>query len=251
MFEIFLKRFKRVRRKILIPIFSIIKRSLNLFIQYIFPDYQKPPSIYQKYVEEQINNCYENFKEHFKTSLFLETQILREHSIKKAIRNDENLKKTYIEFGVFSGSSINFFSKFLKQKEIYGFDSFEGLKEDWIGTSVIKGTFDLNKKIPKLEKIVIPIQGWIEQTLPNFLEEKRPQINFMHIDVDTYETSKLILNLTKSFLEKGSIIVFDELYNFPGWQMGEYKALIEVFKKDQFKFISFAKNGQQAVIEIL
>ena len=249
--EIFIHKIKRMRRKLLVPFFSMIKRSLNIVKQYILPDYKKPPSIYYMHVEEQIENCYKNFKEHFKSSLFLETWALREHSIKKAISNDTGLNKTYIEFGVFSGSSVNFFSKYLNHKEIYGFDSFEGLKEDWAGTSVVKGTFDLKKKIPKLRNNVVPIVGWIDQTLPVFLNEKKPKINFMHIDVDTYETSKIILELTKDFLEKGAIIVFDELYNFSGWDMGEYKALKEVFNENKFKFISFAKNGQQAAIQIL
>ena len=187
-----LTKVKRIRRRYFIPLFSMIKRSLNVIKQYALPDYKRPPSIFQMYVEEEIEKCFNNFKKYFKTSLFLDTWNLREHAIKKAITNDKSLEKTYIEFGVFSGSSINFLSKYLDNKEIYGFDSFEGLKEDWIGTSVTKGTFDLKQKIPKLRTNVIPIKGWIDQTLPTFLEEKKPKINFMHIDVDTYETSKII-----------------------------------------------------------
>ena len=41
----------------------------------------------------------------------------------------------YAEFGVFSGNSINYFSKNIKNKTFFGFDSFQGLKEDWFGTS--------------------------------------------------------------------------------------------------------------------
>ena len=250
MFRISLQKIKRIRRRYFIPLFSIIKRSLNVIKQYALPDYKRPPSIFQMYEKEEIEKCFNNFKKYFKTSLFLDTWNLREHAINKAIANDKNLEKTYIEFGVFSGSSINFLSKRLNNKEIYGFDSFEGLKEDWIGTSVVKGTFDLKQKIPKLRSNVIPVKGWIDQTLPNFLEEKKPKINFMHIDVDTYETSKIILELTKTFLEKGAIIIFDELYNFPGWEVGEYKALKEIFGESDYKFLSFAKNGQQASIQI-
>ena len=246
----YLQKVKRIRRRYFIPLFSMIKRSLNVIKQYALPDYKRPLSIFQMYVEEEIEKCFNNFKKYFKTSLFLDTWNLREHAIKKAITNDKSLEKTYIEFGVFSGSSINFLSKYLDNKEIYGFDSFEGLKEDWIGTSVTKGTFDLKQKIPKLRTNVIPIKGWIDQTLPTFLEEKKPKINFMHIDVDTYETSKIILELTKNFLDKGAIIVFDELYNFPGWEVGEYKALKEIFNENEYKFLSFAKNGQQAAIQI-
>ena len=40
-----------------------------------------------------------------------------------------------------------------------------------VRTTVIKGTFDL-KKIPKLNTNVIPISGWIQDTLPFLLKKK-------------------------------------------------------------------------------
>lgn len=50
---------------------------------------------------------------------------------------------------------------------------------------------------------------------------------------------------------KGALILFDELYNFEGWDVGEYKALTEVFNESEYKFEAFAYNGQQALIKIL
>ena len=97
---------------------------------------------------------------------------------------------------------------------------------------------------------VIPVKGWIQDTLPPFLIEKDPKINFVHIDVDTYETTKFILDLIKPRLIKGALILFDELYNFEGWDVGEYKALAEVFKENEYKFEAFAYDGQQALIKI-
>ena len=61
----------------------------------------------------------------------------------------------------------------------------------------------------------------------------------------------LILEKIKPFLANRAIIIFDELYNFPGWDVGEYKALNEVFNENEYKFLSFAKNGQQAVIQLI
>ena len=49
------------------------------------------------------------------------------------------------------------------------------------------------------------------------------------MDVDTYETTKFVLETIKPNLINGAIILFDELYNFEGWDVGEYKALTEVF----------------------
>jgi hypothetical protein len=139
----------------------------------------------------------------------------------------------------------------LQKNSIYGFDSFEGLREDWKGYHITSGTFNLNKKVPQLKKNIIPIVGWIQDTLPSFLFEKKPKINFMHIDTDTYATAKFILENTKKYLSKNSIVVFDELYNFPGWDVGEYKALTETFATNEYEFIGFALKGEQAVIQIV
>ena len=243
--------FKRKRRAYLMPILKFIRRILNVLKRYAYPDYSSPPSVYRIYKEHQAISCFEHFKKYFKNSIFLSTDKIRGYALNAAKENDNASDYFYIEFGVFSGTSINFFSKNLNNKKIYGFDSFEGLKEDWAGTSVPKGTFNLNKKIPKLENNVVPVAGWIQDTLPIFLKEKNPKINFVHMDVDTYESSKFILEAIKPNLVKGAIILFDELYNFEGWDVGEYKALREVFNDNEYKFLSFATDSSQAVIKIL
>ena len=65
-----------------------------------------------------------------------------------------------LEFGVFKGHSINYFSSRLNQLEFHGFDSFEGLREDWLGHMLQKGTFDLKGKIPSVNKNVIIYKGF-------------------------------------------------------------------------------------------
>jgi len=42
------------------------------------------------------------------------------------------------EFGVWSGTSINFFAKNSPKSRLFGFDSFEGLEEDWSGSDYKK-----------------------------------------------------------------------------------------------------------------
>jgi hypothetical protein len=203
------------------------------------------------YENEEIIKCYNHFKIFFKNAVFLsDKNSLLEYAIKKSLQLDLEQSRTYLEFGVWTGESINFLSKFLQKNSIYGFDSFEGLREDWKGYHLTSGAFDLNSQVPKLKKNIIPVVGWIQDTLPSFLSEKKPKINFMHIDTDTYETAKFILENTKKYLSKNSIIVFDELYNFPGWDVGEYKALTETFAANEYKFIGFALKGEQAVIQI-
>ena len=50
---------------------------------------------------------------------------------------------------------------------------------------------------------------------------------------------------------KNAIIHFDELYNYFGWENGEYKALSEVFDESEFEYIMFNIEGKQCAIRIL
>jgi hypothetical protein len=235
-----------ITKKIILSPFHLIRKILDVAKNHCVP-IRPPFDIYDKYEIEELNKCYDHFKDKFKTAIFLDKNF-REFAIKRAIENDKKQEKFYLEFGVYKGKTINELSRFVNK--IYGFDSFEGLKEDWIGRlSAPKGTFDLSKKIPKFNKNVIPISGWIQDTLENFLTKNSPSINFVHIDVDTYDTTKFILTKIKPYLSNNSIILFDELYNFPGWDVGEYKALKEVFNENEFKYIMFARNAYCVAIE--
>ena len=124
------------------------------------------------------------------------------------------------------------------------------MREDWSGWIESKGTFDLNKNLPTLNKNVIPVVGWVQDTLEPFLEKYKPEINFVHMDMDTYETTKFVLNKIKPYLVKNSIITFDEIYNFPGWEVGEYKALIETFNENEYQFIAFDLDRSCAAIKV-
>ena len=231
--------------KLLIPLLSFVRKSLKIIIFYTSTKNQRVFEIYEKY---EIQDCYEHFKKYFPISVFLEESEIKHYAIKKALLNDKNLDKSYLEFGVYKGYSTNIFATYVKN--LYAFDSFEGLRDDWKGFYMASGKFNLNKKIPKLKKNVIPIVGWIEDTLEEFLKDNHI-INFIHIDVDTYETTKFILEKTKPFIQKGTIINFDELYNFPGWRSGEYRALTEVFSEKEYEFLAFSLKGEQAIIKIL
>lgn len=208
-----------------------------------------PLSPYEIYCKEQAEKCFNTFRTYFSKSIFLDHKIYHKYVIEKAKENDTENKKFYLEFGVWIGTTINYFSKHVKT--IYGFDSFEGLREDWAGFEMPKGTFNLNKKLPKLNVNVVPIIGWVQDTLTPFLKKHKPAINFVHMDMDTYETTKFVLYEIKPYLIKNAIIAFDELYNFPGWEVGEYKALKETFDENEYKFIAFCKNGPHVAIQII
>ena len=116
-------------------------------------------------------HCYKHFKKHFYNAVFLEKFDLRSYALKEALLSHQE-NNFYLEFGVYQGNSINSFSKILKDIKIYGFDSFEGLEEDWVTREYNPaGTFTLNKKSPKVLKNVRIVKGKVQNTLENFLKD--------------------------------------------------------------------------------
>lgn len=130
---------------------------------------------------------------------------------------------------------------------MYAFDSFKGLTEDWIGFSKPAGSFSNDGVVPKLNSNVEVIYGNIYETLEIFLQKINSQISFIHLDLDTYPVTKFVLEQTKPFLTPGCIILFDELHNFFGWENGTYKALNEIYRTDEYDFLSFTKFEQAAI----
>jgi len=161
-----------------------------------------------------------------------------------------------MEFGVFQGYSINYSSGVLKNKNdartVYGFDSFEGLSEEWGGTAYAKGHFDIKGVLPKVNDNVKLIKGWIDKTFPEFVIQQdieKKKIAFMNIDVDTYTPTKLILELSQKYFVPGTIIVFDELFGYPGWKEHEFKALTEVLDPSwNYEYIAFSEMKSRGII---
>ena len=233
-------------------IFKSILIKISRIIYYLTPEEFSPNKnkFYKIYERKKIYECVEHFEKYIeKSALFTKRKRIQKYAITNSLINDENHTKFYLEFGVYKGETANFFSNYVKK--LYAFDSFEGLKENWVGfPDHKKGTFNLDKKIPKLNSNIEPIRGWVQDTLENFLKKNSPNINFVHLDVDTYESTKYILLKIKPFLNKGTILLFDQLYNYIGWKEGEYKALKEVFKEDEYTYAAFNLKGSEVVIKI-
>ena len=105
--------------------------------------------------------------------------------------------------------------------------------------------------MPKVSKNVVFIKCNVQNTLKKFLELENPKIIFVHMDLDTYESTKFVLIKLKPYLKANSVILFDQLYNYPGWKEGEFKALSEVFNETDYKYLAFAKYSKQVLIQIL
>lgn len=69
--------------------------------------------------------------------------------------------------------------------------------------------------------------------------------------MDTYDSTKFALQKIKPYLKKNAIIVFDEYYNYIGWQQNEFKAFQEVFVETEYKYKAFNINGSNVMVQII
>jgi hypothetical protein len=130
----------------------------------------------------------------------------------------------YCEFGAYKGESINFLAS-QTTRTVYGFDSFEGLPEDWRAMQD-KGAFRVDG-LPAVRENVRLHRGWFADSLPRFLSEHYGAVAFLHMDADLYSSTKTVLDLLKNRIVSGTVVQFDEFFNYPGWQEGEYRAFQE------------------------
>ncbi|RME89944.1 MAG: class I SAM-dependent methyltransferase [Anaerolineae bacterium] len=155
------------------------------------------------------------------------------------------------EFGVAAGKSINFIARLLPTMTVYGFDSFEGLPEDW-RDGLPKGHFKVGR-LPRVASNVVLIPGWFEETLPDFLEKHPQKALFLHIDCDLYSSTKTVFDAMEQRIGAGTVILFDEFFNYPGWKEGEYKAFTEFVARSQipFNYIGYNRYGTQVAIQVV
>lgn len=150
------------------------------------------------------------------------------------------------ELGVYRGQSLNSIAKHLNPEKVYGFDTFSGLPEFW-RDGFPEGTFDVSSEKLRFEKNCILFKGLFEDTLPIFLQQVEGPAKLIHIDCDLYSSSISALRILAPRIQPGTVIVFDEYFNYPGWQEHEHKAFAELMELTGFgcKYIAYNKIGQQ------
>lgn len=160
-----------------------------------------------------------------------------------------NVKGLFLEFGVFSGTTINHIAS-ETENTVHGFDSFEGLPEQW--GNVAAGTFSTKGVVPETRDNVRLHIGWFNESLPKFVEKHKEKVSFLHIDSDIYSSAKTILSCLSNQIIKGTIIVFDEYFNYPGWENHEYKAFQEFVKDNnkQYEYIAYSSKGFSVAVVV-
>jgi Tfp pilus assembly protein PilF len=171
-------------------------------------------------------------------------QKVIEYAIKNATVNG-----LVLEFGVFNGKSITHIATLINS-EVHGFDSFEGIPEQWNDEPV--GSYSALGKLPEVPGNVKLHQGWFNQSIPPFLASHSEPIRFINIDCDLYSSTKTIFDLLGERIIPGSIILFDEFIGYKSWKEDEFRAFHEAveFYKWKYEVICFSFMTKQVAIKI-
>ncbi len=156
-----------------------------------------------------------------------------------------------LEFGVFSGNSINYIAS-KKNWIVDGFDSFEGLPENW-RDGYDRGFFSVNA-LPNVPANVRLHRGWFQDSIPRFLEslgDKGTPISYLHIDCDLYSSTKTIFEFLGNRIVSGTVIVFDEYFNYDGWEDGEFLAFKEFVKLNSIKYEYLTYNSTHEQVAVI
>jgi hypothetical protein len=139
-----------------------------------------------------------------------------------------DLDGLWLEFGVSTGGSLATIAG-CTAETIFGFDTFEGLPEDWDAGGAAgffpAGSFKGSPKF--LPTNVRLITGLFTDTLPSFLSHEPKRVAFMHIDCDLYQSTVDILDQIGDRIVPGTVIVFDEMFNYENYKDHEMRAWLE------------------------
>ena len=188
--------------------------------------------------------------EYIKKNRTEKTKMLpNSHETLKFALDQAPLTGLICEFGVRHGESLRFISE-LTNNTVHGFDSFEGLPEDWGNET--RGTYSTNGKLPVVPSNVMLHVGNFNDTLPAFCNNFGGGLAFANIDCDLYSSTQTILISLAPKITSGTIIVFDDYLINPSWENDEHRAFKEVAQIFNWKteYIGFCIVGKQAVVKI-
>ena len=155
------------------------------------------------------------------------------------------------EFGVGWGYSLATIAKHFgggasarASGAVFGFDSFKGLPEAW--RIHPQGDFSTYSTLPRVEGASL-VAGWFNETIPAFFADptnapllffdgsddatKARPARFVHIDCDLYSSTAIVLAYLGPHLRDGTLIVFDEIFGYPGFEEHELRALFEFVER--------------------
>jgi hypothetical protein len=154
-----------------------------------------------------------------------------------------------LDFGVAKGYSTLMLGDALRSspnREVVGFDAFLGIRDAWSKVDRPPGSMNLHGLVPDAliahPKVSVQV-GWVEDTLPPFVEENQDVLALAHLDMDVYPPTRFALEALKPLMISGSRLVFDDYFGFIGWQAHSHLAFSELFGRGEFRCLGLSPGN--------
>ncbi len=240
---------------------AVYTSKLQEIIDKILPFKNKRQSLLKNilpysYMAEYLINIpkLKKWEKNHQSEKIVQNRFLLYDYLNNEVVNDKEI--TYLEFGVFKGVTIDYWSKIntkLKSKFI-GFDTFTGLPEDWVASPLAthdNSEYNANGVIPNFpDNRVSFIKGYFQETLGEFVDNLNYKSRLIiHSDSDLYTSTLFVLSKLDKHIVPGTIIIFDEFNSV----LNEFKAFDDYSSSHMknFKIICSTPNFVQVAIEFV
>jgi hypothetical protein len=141
----------------------------------------------------------------------------------------------WCEFGVYRGTTLSLIAGYRSDKtELWGFDSFRGLPEEW-NEQHPRGRFAVPSIALPPEGVRLVV-GYFHETLPAWRPSRA--VKFAFVDCDLYSSDSIVFDALATRCAAGAIVLIDDFF-MPPVNNGVARALAE----SGLKFTWFARRG--------
>jgi O-methyltransferase len=157
----------------------------------------------------------------------------------------------YLEFGVYQGAATRYWSRLLKnpRSNLHGFDSFEGLPEDWheVKEVLTRGHFSTDGKIPVIDDPRVHFfKGWFDQTLAQY-QVPEHEVLVVNFDADLYSSTQCVFGRIAPYIVPGTYLYFDE-FNCTQDEMRAFREFATESKR-QFTLRGSSRSLQKVLFQ--
>jgi Macrocin-O-methyltransferase (TylF) len=156
----------------------------------------------------------------------------------------------YLEFGVFRGESMSYWSRLLRNpnSHLHGFDSFEGLP----GAFTLlfpKGHLTTEGQMPHISDPRVKFfKGWFQDILPRYAAPPH-EVLIINIDSDLYSSAAYVLNFLSSLMMPGTYLYFDEFAD-EDHELRAFEEFTEKSKHIRFEVVGATRTLSQIAFQI-
>ena len=173
----------------------------------------------------------------------------RSYTLWQCAQSLRNINGQTIDVGCLMGGAGFIMSKKNKRGNTYLFDSFSGFKKD--DGLHLKDVFyydEIDTVKKNIKKLNLKNTYVFKSYFPKKIKIKVNKVKLCHIDVNTFNDTKLVFNYINKKIIKGGIIIFDD---FGIWGVDGIKKFIYIIEKKFEKEYYFIKNymGQCILIK--